>query len=133
MNMDQLDKLHEFDFWSMISGVKWASNSKCNVAKRYIMCNFPPYKTNAFRRIADNYTKQLVDKYIGDGTPVFSYTAVYNGAYEVISHGKAEYNVYCKHPELLTPVIEYLLTKEEDEKFVYAMPLEDDFFSQDII
>lgn len=133
MSTEQLDKLHEFDFWSMISDVKWNSNAKCVAAKRYIMCNYPPYKTNAFRRIADKYTKQLVDKYIGDGTPVFSYTAIYNGAYEIISRGKNEYNAIFNSPELLTVVIEELTTKEEDEKFAYALPLEDDFFNQELI
>jgi len=134
MSTEQLDKLHEFDFWSMINGIKWGTNTnKCVAAKRYIMCNFPPYKTNAFRRIADRYAKQLVDKYADVFTSTFSYTAMYNGAYEIISYGKTEYDNFYKNPELLTTVIESLLAKEEDDKFVYAMPLEDDFFNQDLI
>ena len=134
MSIEQLDKLHEFDFWSMINSIKWGiDTNKCVAVKRYIMCNFPPYKTNAFRRIADRYTKQLVDKYADVFTSTFSYTAMYNGAYEIISLGKAEYDNFYKNPDLLTTVIESLLGKDEDEKFVYAMPLEDDFFNQDII
>jgi hypothetical protein len=134
MSTNQLDKLHEFDFWSMINNIKWGDcTTKCIAAKRYIMHNFPPYKTNVFRRIADNYTCQLVEKYMNDLSTTFSYTEVYNGAYEVISQGKTSYDSYFNKPSLLTPIIEYIISKDEDEKFVYAMPLEDDFFNQDII
>lgn len=134
MNTNQLDKLHEFDFWSMINNIKWGDCiTKCIAAKRYIMHNFPPYKTNVFRRIADSYARQLVDKYMADSNTTFSYTQVYNGAYEVISHGKTSYNSFVSDPSLLTPIIEYIVGKDEDEKFVYSMPLEDDFFNQEIL
>jgi hypothetical protein len=58
---------------------------------------------------------------------------MYDGAYEIISHGKTEYDNFYKNPELLTTVIESTIVKEDDEKFVYALPLEDDFFNQDLI
>ena len=64
MNSNQLDKLHEFDFWSMIHNLDWGGgNTKCSAAKRYIMVNQPPYKVNAFRRIAHSHTTELVEKY----------------------------------------------------------------------
>jgi hypothetical protein len=134
MSTDQLDKLHEFDFWSMINNIKWGDyTTKCIAAKRYIMHNFPPYKTNAFRRIADNYASKLVKKYTGELNNTFRYTEIYNGAYEVISYGKLAYDNFYNDPLLLTPVIEQVINSDEDEKFVHTMPLEDDFYNQDII
>ena len=134
MSSNQLDKLHEFDFWSMISGLKWGDQTtRCIAAKRYIMKNHPPYKTNAFRRIAEGYAQKLVDLYNEKFTSVFTYSQVYNGAFEVIGFGRAEYDRYSKDPILLDGIIESIAEKDEDEKFVYAFPLEDDFFNQDTL
>jgi hypothetical protein len=134
MNSNQLDKLHEFDFWSMIRGLEWGDKTtQCITAKRNIMKNFPPYKVNAFRRIANNYAEKLVNIYESLSKSVFSYTELYNGAMEVVGFGKSELERYMKEPLLLAGVVEAVINKEEDEKFAYALPLEDDYYDEDVI
>jgi hypothetical protein len=34
---------------------------------------------------------------------------------------------------LLAGVVEAVINKEEDEKFAYALPLEDDYYDEDVI
>jgi len=134
MSINQLDKLHEFDFWSMINSLKWGDETtRCIAAKRHIMKNTPPYKVNAFRRIADNYANNLVKAYTDKLTSVYSYAEMYAGAFELIGFGRSEYDRYIKDPILLSTIIESIIDKDEDEKFVFALPLEDDFFEQSVI
>lgn len=134
MNSNQLDKLHEFDFWSMINSLKWGDKTvQCITARRHVMKNFPPYKANAFRRIADSYAEKLMEVYENALKPVFSYTEIYNGAMEVVGFGKSELERYMKDPILLSGVIESTIEKEEEEKFAYALPLEDDYFDEQAI
>ena len=134
MNSNQLDKLHEFDFWSMINSIKWGDKTtQCVAARRYIMKNFPPYKANAFRRIADGYAEKLMDCYDNEVNSMFSVSEIYNGAMEVVGFGKTEFDRYAKDPILLSGIIESLIEKEEGDKFAYAIPLEDDYFDEDAI
>jgi hypothetical protein len=130
MSINQLDKLHEFDFWSMINSLKWGDQTtRCIAAKRYIMKNTPPYKVTAFRRIADEYAKNLIDAYTHKLNSVYSYAEMYTGAFELIGFGKSEYDRYLNDPVMLSTIIESIIDKDDDEKFVFALPLEDDFFN----
>jgi hypothetical protein len=134
MSNNQLDKLHEFDFWSMIKNLNWGDNTlHCLAARQYIMKNFPPYKVNAFRRIADTYATKLIESYESTVKSIFSISEIYNGAMEVVGFGKAEFERYIKDPILLSGIIESLIEKEEDNKFVYALPFEDDYFNKETI
>jgi hypothetical protein len=134
MSINQLDKLHEFDFWSMINSLKWGDQTtRCIAAKRYIMKNTPPYKVTAFRRIADNYANMLIKAYTSKLNSVYSYAEMYNGAFELIGFGRSEYDRYISNPIMLSTIIESIIDKEDDEKFVFALPLEDDFFEPSVI
>jgi len=134
MSINQLDKLHEFDFWSMINSLKWGDETtRCIAAKRYIMKNTPPYKITAFRRIADNYANMLVKEYASKSNSVYGYAEMYNGAFELIGFGRSEYDRYLSNPIMLSTIIESIIDKEDDEKFVFALPLEDDFFEPSTI
>jgi len=134
MSSNQLDKLHEFDFWSMIKNLKWGDQTtQCVAAKRYIMKNFPPYKVSAFRRIADAHATKLVHNYESVVKSIFSFSEIYNGAMEIVGFGKVEFERYMNDPILLSGVIESLVEKDEDNKFVYALPFEDDYFDEETI
>lgn len=134
MSSNQLDKLHEFDFWSMIKDLKWGDKTtQCIAARRHIMKSYPPYKVNAFRRIADTYAEKLMDTYYATVKPIFSITEIFNGCMEVVGFGKSELERYTKDPILLSGVIETLIEKDEDSKFVYALPIEDDYFDEETI
>jgi hypothetical protein len=134
MSINQLDKLHEFDFWSMINSLKWGDVTlQCITARQYVMKNFPPYKVSAFRRIADMHATNLIENYDKTVKSIFSISEIYSGAMEVIGFGKSEYERYLKDPILLSGIIESLIEREEDTKFVYALPFEDDYYNKDTL
>lgn len=130
MSNISIDELLKPDFWSMINSVKWGDkNTKVDTVRSLLMKMYPPYKTNAFKRIAEDLAQQLIAKFTSlYKNTRYTYHQLYNGVYEVVGFGQTEYKRYLNDPSLLNAIIDQCIEKRVDELFSFAIPVEDDFY-----